>query len=188
MVYCQSIFERGSGFGNRLFPWARCRIFAAKNKVRLLAPKWFQPRIGPLRRGGIDLKYYIYQILLLDLFKDRMGDLTGIGRTVAQLSSRKVSEPDGSILRDRRVPSSNVIFVFRGDKNHFSDLHGWDQFLINELRAITKQKWLDLVDRIGDIPVGINVRLGNDFRKAASGQEYFTNGAIKTPINWFMES
>lgn len=188
MYYCQAVFAKGSGLGNRLFPWARCRIFSSVNNVQMLSPQWVTGRIKPLLRGGIDLTCYKKQILLLDLFNKKEGDIGGIKKILLQSRAIKEIEPDNFDLIQLEPNSKEVTIVFQGDKNHFNDLYGWEDFILKEIKVITKVKWLNLVDNFKDIPIAINVRLGNDFKTASSESDFYTKGAIKTPLKWFVES
>ena len=187
MIYCQSLFLKGSGLGTRLFPWARCRIFSVENNVPMLYPQWVQPRLGPLLRGGIDYKAYKNQILLLNLFQKQAGDVGGLKRL--QLQRTALKEPESNELNLARFNGQrDVVIEFRGDMEHFETLHGQDEFLNQEIRRMTRSHWLAMADRIKDVPIGINVRLGNDFKNAATQEDYFTKGAIKTPLTWFVKS
>lgn len=189
MIYCESVYETGSGLGTRLFAWARCSVFSHVNQVPMLAPLWIQPRIGPLLRGGIDLQSYPRQFLLLGLFKAKSSYVKGVKRHLLRLMAERRSEPDsidGTYTTNHS--SKRVIVTFKGGKSHFQTLYGWDKFLYNELRAITHNKWLRIVDEVKSVPIGINVRIGNDFSTAKSPTDYYTKGAIKTPISWFRNS
>jgi hypothetical protein len=188
MVYCQAVFSRGAGLGTRLFPWARCVLFAHANNIPMLAPQWVQPRIGPLLRGGIDIRAYHRQILLAGLFRQPPGAVGGLARLRALLASARVEEPAridepyggaGTGMRS--------IITFRGAGTLFECLNGRDQFLLRTLREITKPRWLEFADSVGSVPIGINVRLGNDFRVARSDEDYQVMGALKTPMTWFVD-
>ncbi|MBR8836481.1 MAG: hypothetical protein DSM106950_21300 [Stigonema ocellatum SAG 48.90 = DSM 106950] len=188
MYYCQTVFGKGAGLGNRLFPWARCRIFSSVNNIQMLSPQWVTGRIGPLLRGGIDLRCYKNQILLMDLFKKKEGDIGGIHKMLLQAMANKEIETDNFELIQTQPPTQDVIITFQGNKNYFEDLYGWEELIFKELQAITKFKWLKLVEFWQDIPIAINVRLGNDFNKAKSVDDFYTKGSLKTPIEWFIES
>ncbi len=95
MLYCQPHFVRGSGLGNRLFPWARCLLFSRNHKVPMLQPYWSHFfRVGPLLRGGIDLRAYSTQILLLNLFNRGQGDIAGLQRLRLKHTATRIPEPD----------------------------------------------------------------------------------------------
>jgi hypothetical protein len=73
-VYCQPRFRRGTGFGNRLFCWARCRVYSHEHSAQMISPIWVRPATGQFAHGGIDYKSYFKQIVLLGLIKRREGD------------------------------------------------------------------------------------------------------------------
>ena len=189
MLYCQVVFPRGAGLGTRLFPWARCIIFAHVNRVPMLAPQWVQPRVGPLLRGGIDLRAYHRQILLLGLFKPKSDNVVGLKRIMLRCLADRVSEPqriDASYIATNSP--RNKVITFEGCEGLFEVLDGWDQFLDKELRTITRARWLRLIDTMDTVPVGMVVRLGNDFSAARSPRDFYTRGAIKTPLSWYIDS
>ena len=186
MLYCQAVFPRGAGLGTRLFPWARCVIFSQANGIPMLAPQWVQPRVGPLLRGGIDLGAYHRQILLLGLFRDQPGAIRRLEKLLVQLRATPVEEPARLDQPYDRAPDGRkAIVTFRGTASMFEGLTGHDRFLLDSLQAITRQEWLEFVDGVGSVPIGINVRLGNDFGTASSDDEYYTKGPLKTPVHWF---
>ncbi|MEL6330864.1 MAG: hypothetical protein AAFR38_14530 [Planctomycetota bacterium] len=47
-----------SGLGNALIPWARAEAFAERSGARILAPRWVQPKLGPILRRERDLRLY----------------------------------------------------------------------------------------------------------------------------------
>ena len=192
MIYCRVKFPKGAGLGTRLFPWARCVLFSHWHEIPMLSPEWVQPRIGPLLRGGLDLRAYHRQILLLGLFQRRQQEIYGFRKWQVQRSGRIESEPETlatfSSEDYRQDEGTSLILEFEGAKNMFKDVSGWHELLRQKLQATTRQRWLSLVAAIGTVPIGINVRLGNDFRKASTESDYFTQGAIRTPIPWFVDS
>ena len=153
----------------------------------MLAPQWVQPRVGPLLRGGIDIGAYHRQILLLGLFQHPPGAIRQPEKLMVQLTATRVEEPARPTEPYDRAPAGRkAIVTFRGAGSMFEGLHGRDQFLLRALQAITRDKWLEFADGVGRVPIGINVRLGNDFRTARSEEEYYTRGALKTPVEWFV--
>lgn len=189
MKYCKAYFERGSGIGTRLFPWARATYFSRKYGVKMLAPYWVQPRIGPLLRGGIDLNAYHRQILLLGLFKTQENHISGIKRYAIDLMMDKASEPDvEAMLGGECQIENNKITVFSGDNGRFKYLNGMSYFFRNELVRITEKKWLDQAEKYNEIPIGINVRMGNDFVVPEAGGVIKNAEAVRTPLKWFVDS
>lgn len=192
MIYCRARFAKGSGLGTRLFPWARCVLFSQLHDVPMLSADWVQPRLGPLLHGGVDLHAYHRQILLMGLFQNQPQDIAGVQKWRLLRGAGTVSEPPDlavfSINASERGETSNVIVEFDGAKNMFQDICTWRELLKEKLRSITRQRWLSMVDAVGTIPIGINVRLGNDFRQAVTERDYYTKGAIRTPVAWFVDS
>ncbi|MBV5329858.1 hypothetical protein [Pelodictyon phaeoclathratiforme] len=84
-----------------------------------------------------------------------------------------------------QTEKKNVTIIFSGYENYFLPLNNWHNFLYDELQLITKVKYLNIVDSVGCIPIGICVRCGNDF-----GEPVIINGKLqkgqKTPIKWFV--
>src|SRR5260370_306045 len=85
MLYCEAVLPR-AGLGNRLFPWARCRLFSFTNKVPMLSPRWAQLKVGPFVRGEADRRLYF------DLFKPGADDVRGIKRLRLQMLSKTEAE------------------------------------------------------------------------------------------------
>lgn len=185
-VYCEAAFGRGSGFGNRLFPWARCRVFSERTGVPMLAPQWVQPRVGPALRGGIQLRAYHRQILLMGLFGTD-GYVGGLRRAWVSATAPRVNEPRGTDLLDLPGGEKAVVVSFAGDGNFFQDLEGQREFVLGRLRAEARSKWVRLADDRA-APIGINVRCGNDFKQAQTYDDFLSKGTIKTPIAWFVSS
>lgn len=178
MLYCEAVLPR-AGLGNRLFPWARCRVFSFQNKVPMLSPRWAQLKIGPLLRGESDRRLYF------DLFKPGPDDVSGIRKFRLQLFSKSETEDTPFAL----TPTNNgtaTVRVFAGEQDRFSALNGWDQFLRDELLSITKERWLRAAESIKEVPIGIHVRMG-DFTPAESDAE-LRLPQRRVPLKWFADS
>ena len=98
-LYCEAVFQRGFGLGNRLFPWARARVFASANEIPMLAPRWVSPRIMPLFRKGAEIRPYPRQVLLVGQLKPKDGDVTGLTRSIIERSSEIRPEPSAFSAR-----------------------------------------------------------------------------------------
>ncbi len=180
-MYCQAVLPR-AGLGNKLFPWARCRVFSLAYGIPMIAPTWTQVQLGPLLRRDRDARMYG------DLFKSGPpGYVSGLRRVWMRLNAGpSVDEPaDLRLLPAQRGGNQSV--VFRGAKNHFQSLTGWDGVLLRELRALTRARWVRHADDIGEVEIGIHVRRG-DFAEACSADDFINRGAIRTPIEWFIQS
>lgn len=189
MIYCKATFERGSGIGTRLFPWARATHFSEKYGIKMLAPHWIQPRIGPLLRGGIDLSSYHRQILLMGLFKHGPNNITGFKRFALEMKSNHLLEPniDDLVNGKYNLPTKGII-NFSGDNGRFKYLNGQSSYFREKLIGITNRKWLKFIENKGNFAIGINVRMGNDFVTPKNGDIIKNHEAIKTPIDWFVNS
>jgi hypothetical protein len=84
-----------TGLGNMLFPWARAEVFAHRHGVRMLAPRWVRPRIGPLLRGERDKRLYA------GLFDNRCY-VRGARRWAALLRGTVIDEADAAAFMERR--------------------------------------------------------------------------------------
>lgn len=131
-------------------------------------------------RGESDLKFYT------NLFRKNKTYIGGMRKLLVQ-GLKKIAEPKeiGVFKRDN-IPDNSLI-VFSGTRGYFQKLNGWDQFLKKEICAITRERWLAEVRKIPSVPIGIHIRRG-DFLEPKSYQDFFTRGALKTPVSWFIES
>lgn len=196
MIACKTKFVRTSGLGNRLFPWARCTVFAHKNKVPMISPEWPSYRRGPLLRGGVDYNNFVRKILLFGNFQNSKLHVNSLDSYILRLKGKEVyfnGEGINDVFYFEKMLSDkgtakNGIFVFEGDSNHFSDLKGYKEVIKEELYSITKPKWLKFVGQFTDVPIGLNIRVGKDFKDAKKPEDYFTKGAIRTPIRWYKET
>jgi hypothetical protein len=193
---CKVKFVRTSGLGNRLFPWARCTIFSKKNEIPMVPPVWPSYRRGPLFRGGVDYQNFLRKILLFDNFHASEAHLGKLNAFIFPFKSNEiyfngVGENDNSYFEEllkKGTSPQNCLFVFSGDSHHFADLKGNKEFLKSELYAITKLKWIRFVEGFSEFPIGLNIRVGKDFKEAKSPKDYFSKGAIRTPLSWYKET
>jgi hypothetical protein len=150
-------------------------VFSFTNKAPMLSPRWAQLKIGPTLRGESDRRLYF------NLFKPGADEVRGIKRLRLQMFSKREAE-------DARAAQNGtmVVKVFTGEQDRFQTLNGWDQFLCDELRAITKERWLRSAEEIKDVPIGIHVRMG-DFTPSESDEE-LRLPQRRVPLEWFAES
>jgi len=141
----------------------------------MLSPRWSQLKIGPTLRGETDRRLYF------NLFKPGADDVRGIAKLRVQLFS-KIEGEDAPAAEN----GMTVVKVFTGEQDRFQTLNGWDQFLHNELRAITKERWLRAADRSKQVPIGIHVRMG-DFTPTHSDAE-LELPQRRVPLKWFVDS
>jgi hypothetical protein len=156
--------------GKRLFPWARCCVFASLHEAPMLSPQWAQFKLGPLLRRESDLRLYA------TLFQQRSGDIGGLRRLWLQTQLMYVGEPAQLDCPPASSGDATIVF-FDQERDHFQRLNGWDSFLYAELRATTRPRWLQAVLAAPELPIGIHVRRG-DFALSQDGWLF-------TPITWF---
>jgi hypothetical protein len=192
MIYCwpkfgEGIIGRGMGFGNRLFPWARCRLYARNQHVQMISPVWVRPAIGQLFRGGVDYKAYLRQLVLFGLFHKRKDDLGLLEGAVMSRKIPVVTETEANQNRwHQHDDGKSRIVVFRGLERYFEPLQGSSDYLRNELTAITNSRYLSIADRYPSVPVGMCIRCGNDFDPCPVDRSVLKPGE-KTPIEWFAQ-
>ena len=166
------------GLGNKLFPWARCRIFSHVHGIPMLAPAWFQIPKG-LFVPIFEKKYY-FKTFFHNLFKrdGRNGDIKGLKKLWLNCTAEVKEEPEKLFAFVRENSRRDQIVTFRREpqtwpQNRFLPLNGWDEFLHQELRTITQGRWLRIVDSFEEVPIGIPVR----FEMQIGGS-----------LDWFIES
>jgi hypothetical protein len=153
----------------------------------MAAPLWFRPAVGPLLRGGADLRHYRGQFLLHGLFRPAPDELSWLDGMRLRARCRVVGEPsDLSRPPDLRGNRPTLV-QFRGYRDFFTRLNGSDALLARRLAEITRREHLVRVARLGAVHVAMNVRIGNDFSPAAPGARTIRPGD-KTPLAWFVRT
>lgn len=185
MNYISIKFHRGQGLCNRLFPFARGVIFARLNNYKVLKPKFAHFRKAPFLMGGIDYKKSIRKILLWDTFIFSYPFyVSGLYKKIILFKYKKVTQPD------------NILKLYHGDnkiiefslQHEFTGLYQFRNEINNEIRNVTKKKWLKFIKNYPPFQIGINIRLGNDFKNAENKDDFINKGLIKTPLYWFIET
>lgn len=161
-VGIRPVFGRTTGLGNKLFPYARAFFQARRDGGVLLEPSWFSPRRGPALRegrllGGLSAMGFLGKVCLFDNF-------VSAGPTITVGSEIKVEGVGG----------------------YFADLRGSSTELMAHLRSRATARVRREVGGSSS-PIVINVRLGRDFRKATSAAEFKTAGALRSPIEFYLE-
>lgn len=150
------------GFGNRLFPWARCHLHSIEHRVPMLAPRWWwPPRVRPLLKElppPRELPGHLYVRGLRPL-PEYIG---GARRTLLQATSR------------------GEIRLFHGEAGRLIDLHGRHSELLDALRRISTKR-----PTVREPYVGMHVRRGDFSEAARTPLSWFTSAlaAIRRKLN-----
>jgi len=160
-LYCFADLHR-AGLGNRLLPWARCKIFSMTNRVPMLATQWIQiPSLSGSIRG--DPRTYLGQL---------RADPAELGWTRSMLirtSARRVPEDGWPQIDEGR--GSRVI-VFQGLQPYFAALAGHRELVRSSLLRVTRPRWIKAARSLS-ADIGIHVRRG----------DFVTQ---RTPMDWFV--
>lgn len=169
-----------AGLANKLFPWARARIFARTHGVPMLATRWSQVPIGTLIRREKDLRVYA------DLFVASPNSVGALRSSWVRLGAKPIAEP--------QYPSDAVIrthglglVVFSGMREQFVQINGWQELLREELNRITRPVWRTRAQSIPAPFIAMHVRRG-DFQRAATSSDACKSDNTTTPIGWFVET
>jgi hypothetical protein len=179
MLYCEARLPRG-GLGNRLFPWARCRIYSHLHAVPMLAPRWAQLPFGTLLRRERDLRTYA------DLFLRRAGDIGGWQGARIKLQATRIAEPELLSAAPPACETGPGLVVFEGYETQFCPLHGWNELLCDELLEITRPEWRQKAAVDGPY-VAVHVRRG-DFQRPNAHTDLSRVDNTATPLSWFVAS
>jgi hypothetical protein len=157
-------------------------VFSLEHGIPMMTPRWSQIKLGPLLRRDRDPRTYT------NLFKPvPPGYVSGARQLWLRLRAvRSVDEPRDLHVAPDRGEASQIV-VFSGERDHFHPLTGWDEVLHDELRAMTRERWVSRADEVGAAAIGIHVRRG-DFDEASSEDDFILRGGIRTPIEWFVQS
>jgi hypothetical protein len=120
MPYCFVSLPK-TGLANRLFPWARCKLFSLHSGARMLAPRWFQLKVGPLLRGETDLRNYS------GMFRAAPEEISGFERVWTLATCPQVEEAGA----DSR--GSRSLVRFEGVGEYFRSLNRYNGVLNREL-------------------------------------------------------
>ena len=175
-------FNRGAGLGNKLFPWARAKIFSKTNGCMMLRTKWFSPHGGAITRGGIDYAKALQKIWLLRNFKSVQGEISNL----KLLLPRYRNLPIHYAQRLVDIPDGDGHLIFKWNTYHdFIDFKGYQNLLIKEIYKMTNMSQISFADQYNGYDfIGMNIRCGRDFVTRESGLK----GYVKTELDWFCQA
>jgi hypothetical protein len=162
-----------AGLGNRLFTWARAKLYADRHGLPMLAPRWAQVCVGPILRRQADWRWYT------GLFRPAPGE---VGRARSEwLRATAAAAPEPADL-DAPPPAGRV--VFEGLADAFGRLNPHHAPVRRALLAASRPKWAAHGTAPPPAPIVMHVRRG-DFVKPASMADLLTTGNVQTPTDWF---
>jgi hypothetical protein len=178
MTFCAAKLPH-TGLANRLFPWARCKLFSLASGSPMLAPRWEQIKLGPILRGESDWRFYG------GLFQAAPEEITGIRRQWLTTTVASIPEPVRGVNGTSATLPERAIVEFSDLRDHFEPLHGHRAVILQELEKIVRPRWRHAAAVTPLEPIGLHVRRG-DFAVAATPDDLRTRGSMQTPISWFV--
>lgn len=165
-----------AGLGHMLGAWGRCFLWCRQSQSQMIAPKWFQFRIGPYLRNEKDKRQY-------HKFFHSNGYIDGIWRLWLLGGGEKATEAEfDSFLWSKRTR----IKVFYEDTG-FSELNGHHEILRNELIRITRPVFLHNAV-VSEPAIGVHVRRG-DFSTPVNSSVISTGKKnVQIPIEWYLDA
>lgn len=178
MLFCHARLPR-AGLANRLFTWARCKLYSLNEGVPMIAPFHTQLKVGPMLRGERDWRLYRGQL------RPAPGEITGLRRLWLLATSARVLEDAARGGLPQATRSHIVEFSARHDS--FVPLLGQGPAVRAELGKMVHPRWLAAAAKATVAPIGIHVRLG-DFETPSSEADFFSRGFLRTPLSWFLDT
>ncbi len=169
-----------AGLGNMLFPWARAEVFAKDNGCRMLAPRWTQPKIGPLLRREKDLRYYT------GLFSSR-GYVRGLARLLLQLRGRRIEENAAIGQANLEEVTEPTIVTFKGMSGDYETLYEHRDFVQQRLLEILSPRVRSLVENAPHRDyIGMHVRFGDKIPLEFGRPFPVPDWSSRLPLEWFI--
>lgn len=160
-----------AGLGNELFPYLRAVDASHGSGLRLVQPRWIQPRIGPWLRGERDSRAYW-----------KIFHRPSAQEFLRQVSLDVISSSSKRFSVFKRFESSTLIF--EGMADHFASFKHPGPWYRQYLRKQIHPGQLS-DDVVGDF-LSVHVRMG-DFGRSPEGTKILTQNNIGTPIAWYKE-
>lgn len=170
-----------AGLGNMLVPWAKAEVFRSVHGVPMLAPRWTQPKLGPLLRRERDLRYYV------GLFDDRAhGYIDGWRRTAMLRRYRRVPETEVASFFADPSPTGPSLVEFSNGMSWFDGLEPYRELIVTRLTGMLSRRTRErLAAAPQTAPIAVHVRRG-DKPLMPFGQPFegAYHGAL--PDEWFI--
>lgn len=164
-----------AGLANKLFVWARARVFSHENQLPFLVIGWFDPKLGPwIRREKNKRIYYGYF--------HTTGNLWHLVKYM--ITVRKKS----FIVEPTALSEGRNFYIFSKIPHwdqYFEGLMPYRDYLKTELFNLMKPHIQQKIHESQVPEVGIHIRMG-DFKKITNESEFKNVGATRTPLNYFV--
>ncbi len=181
-IYCHA--EIGSaGLANRLYPWARCEVFARRHQLPVIAPQWLRFKLGPFLRGERDKRLYT------GLFKDD-GYISGLQRKWLLFRGRVIHEADAESalagLGSRSLSGIELI-EFKDMDGFFGPIKAHREMLHRRLIDMLAAPLRSMYDRLpAERFIAVHVRRGDMPVLPAGTPRVDTNHGL--PSAWFVKA
>jgi hypothetical protein len=165
-----------AGFGNKLFVWARCMVFAQLNGLSASVIGWNYPKIGPiLRRERRDIFY-----------GQHLNTPALSGRICALLKSFCMDRRyEPAIQRSNLEKNTAYIFTHIPHwSDCFGSIHVMRSFVVHAFSQLVSPSLLGEIDHFPPPLIGVHVRRG-DFRELVEGEKFAEMGGVRTPPEYF---
>ncbi len=159
--------------------WARAFVYARRHELQILAPQWFQIRLGPIIRHEPAKRFYVREFT-------NAGYIGGFRKRLILLRSYRVPELDSGSLPSVafRFCGRPIVIEFNGLRNYFADLISHRQLIASELRRIVSSTVLQRASSICGPFIVANVRRGDMTRQRIPVHEILQY----TPLDWFISA
>lgn len=160
-----------------MLTWARAFLAARAATKQLLAPQWFQPRLGAILRREPVTRFYAGE------FTNR-GYVRGFRRFLILKSATKIreSEHEARLFSAPNPRAKNCVVVFEGLGDYFSPLIPHRQMIHHEILRIANPMAVRRAHATSTPYIVANVRRGDMTR-----QKMATSKILQyTPDDWFI--
>lgn len=159
-----------AGLGNCMLPWARAVVEARRTGAQILAPRWAQPRLGPILRGEPVSRFYVGEFT-------NKGYVKGWPRMWALALGRRIDEEQSWPAR-----RGMTIKVIEGLKDYFTPLIPHRLEIRDELARIMHPKALQAQFISPEPFIAMHLRRGDMSRQNKPMDQVLQF----TPDEWFL--
>jgi hypothetical protein len=141
-----------------------------------------------LVRGGIGSRNYLRQFALLNLFRKREGEISGILRQKVLRTATILPEPPSLMDYPTHSGKAPFLITMRRDHDHFLPFADERSLVLKEFRKMSHPKWVRVADSTPGYPIALNIRRAKDFPDPQLPRDYRASGPIRTPLWWFADT